>query len=92
MDLEITSCNNFYKVKGHLNKSTVGIFINEFDNIFNNFDSLTISIKDVESMDKYGVEALSKLHTESLMKNKQFSIIGYGCKELYDHFKTEIAA
>ncbi|WP_067147125.1 hypothetical protein [Pseudotamlana agarivorans] len=92
MDLVITSCNNFYKVKGHLNKSNVGIFINEFDDIFNNLDSLTISIKDVESMDKYGVEALSKLHNESIMKNKQFSIIGYGCKELYDHFKTEVAA
>lgn len=92
MDLQITSCNNFYKVKGHLNKSNVNIFIHEFENIFDSTETLTISIKDIESMDKYGVDALSKLHAEALMKNKQFSIIGYGCKELYDHFKTEAAA
>ncbi|MBU2949976.1 hypothetical protein KO493_04610 [Tamlana agarivorans] len=92
MDLQITSCNNFFKVKGILNKSNVSIFTNEFNNIFETLDTVTISIKDIESMDKSGVEALSKLHAEALMKNKQFSIIGYGCKELYDHFKTEVAA
>ena len=43
-------------------------------------------------MDKYGVNAIAQLHEESLVKNKRFSIIGYGCKELYDHFKTSAAA
>ncbi|KAB1067960.1 hypothetical protein F6U93_08445 [Tamlana haliotis] len=92
MDLQITSCNNFFKVKGILNKNNVKIFKDEFNNIFDSVDNLTISIKDIESMDKHGVDALSKLHAEALMKNKQFSIIGYGCKELYDHFKAEVAA
>ena len=92
MDLEITNCNNFFKVKGVLNKSNITLFQNKFNNIFDTVNELTISIKDIESMDKYGVNAIAQLHEEALMKNKRFSIIGYGCKELYDHFKTGTAA
>ena len=92
MDLEITNCNNFFKVKGILNKSNITLFQNEFKNIFDKVNDLTISIKDIESMDKYGVNAIAELHEEALVKNKRFSIIGYGCKELYDHFKTGTAA
>ena len=43
-------------------------------------------------MDRYGVKAFVKLHNEAVIKNKKLSIIGLGCKDLYDHFKTEIAA
>lgn len=92
MDLQITNCNNFFKVKGFLNKANIDIFQNKFNNIFESVNELTISIKDIESMDKYGVNAIAQLHEEALEKNKRFSIIGYGCKELYDHFKTDTAA
>ncbi|MGA1227087.1 MAG: hypothetical protein ACO3VF_07635 [Tamlana sp.] len=92
MDLKITRCNNFFKVKGILNKKSISVFQNEFENIFVRFSNLTISIQDIEGMDKYGVDAIAKLHYEALTKNKRLSIIGYGCKDLYDHFKTETAA
>ena len=92
MDLKITNCNNFYKVKGTLNRNNVKMFQNEFENIFEKVTNLTISVQDIESMDKYGVNAIAKLHEEALSKNKRLSIIGFGCKELYDHFKTETAA
>jgi len=92
MDFKISNCNNFFKVKGILNKNSVGIFNNEFNNIFERLNNVTISVQDIISMDKYGVDAISKLHEEALAKNKRLSIIGFGCKELYDHFKTEIAA
>lgn len=92
MDLKITNCNNFFKIKGTLNKSNVKIFQREFQNVFEKASSVTISIQEVESMDKYGVEAIAKLHQEALTKNKRMSIIGFGCKELYDHFQTDTAA
>ncbi|WP_136480311.1 hypothetical protein [Cognatitamlana onchidii] len=92
MDLQITNCNNFFKIKGVLNKTSIDLFQNKFNDIFDKVDDLTISIKDIESMDKVGVSAIARLHEEALMKNKRFSIIGYGCKELYDHFKTSTAA
>ncbi len=92
MDLRITSCNNFFKLKGVLNKSNVGIFQNEFQDVFEKFNKLTISIEGLESVDRYGVNALTDLHEQSIKFNKQLSIVGLGCKELYDHFKTNEAA
>ncbi|UKM65967.1 hypothetical protein GSB9_02539 [Flavobacteriaceae bacterium GSB9] len=92
MDLKITNCNNFYKIKGTLNKSNINLFNKEFKNVFDRAKTVTISVQEIESMDKFGIEAISKLHNEALMKNKRFSIVGFGCKELYDHFQTETAA
>ncbi|XMO84992.1 STAS domain-containing protein [Algibacter sp. AS12] len=92
MDFRISNCNNFFKVKGVLNKQSLNVFNAEFKNIFEKTNHITISIQDVESMDRYGVNAISKLHEEALAKNKRLSIVGFGCKELYDHFKSEIAA
>ncbi|MBC3757061.1 MULTISPECIES: STAS domain-containing protein [Hyunsoonleella] len=92
MELRITSCNNFYKLKGVLNKSNVDAFQTEFKDAFQKFNNLTISIEGLESVDRYGVNALMDLHEESLKTAKQLSIVGLGCKELYDHFKTNEAA
>jgi ABC-type transporter Mla MlaB component len=92
MELRITNCNNFFKIKGTLDKNSLGLFQSEFKNIFENVNTLTISIEDIDSMDRFGVNALSELHKEAIAKNKSLSIIGFGCKDLYNHFKTEIAA
>ncbi|WP_372754216.1 STAS domain-containing protein [Mariniflexile sp.] len=92
MDLKITSCNNFFKIKGSLDKNTLVIFQSEFNNIFDHVNSLTISIEEVTNMDRFGVNALTELHKEAVKHNKRLSIIGFGCKDLYNHFKTEIAA
>lgn len=92
MDLKISNCNNFFKIKGTLDKNNLEVFKSEFKNIFDQVNSLTISIEDVDSMDRVGVDALTALHKEAILKNKKLSIIGLGCKDLYNHFKTEIAA
>ncbi len=92
MDLRISNCNNFFKIKGILNKSNLEVFRNEFNNIFEKVNTLTISIQDIESMDRYGVNALAALHNEAIEKNKNLSIVGLGCKDLYNHFKAENAA
>ena len=92
MELEITRYNNFFKIKGILNKRNVDLFQKEFNHIFDTLSSITISIESIEWMDHSGVKAFVKLNDEAVLKNKKLSIIGLGCKELYDHFKTEIAA
>ncbi|GAA3635668.1 STAS domain-containing protein [Flavivirga jejuensis] len=92
MDLKISNCNNFFKIKGILNRNNLEVFQNEFKNIFEKVNNLTISIQDIESMDRYGVNAFVSLHNEAIQKNKNLSIIGIGCKELYNHFKAENAA
>lgn len=92
MDLKISNCNNFFKIKGTLDKNSLDVFKSEFKNIFDQLSVLTISIEDVESIDRLGVNALNDLHKEAIAKNKRLSIIGFGSKDLYNHFKTEIAA
>ena len=92
MDLKITNCNNFFKIKGILNRQNLELFKSEFQNIFERVNSLTISIEDVESMDRYGVNALAELHNEFIARNKSMAIIGFGSKDLYNHFKTSVAA
>ena len=92
MELEITRNKNFFTIKGILNKKSVDLFKKEFSHVFDTLNSVTISIENIEWMDRYGVKAFAKLHSEAVSKNKKLSIIGLGCKDLYDHFKTEIAA
>ncbi|PWK19017.1 hypothetical protein [Xanthomarina spongicola] len=92
MNLTITHYNNFFKVTGILNRQSVGVFLKEFQDVFERNQSITISIEGLQSIDKDGVNALAKLHNESIVLKKQLSIIGFGCKDLYDHFKSHDAA
>ncbi|MEO5788695.1 MAG: STAS domain-containing protein [Gelidibacter sp.] len=89
MDLQITSQNNLFQVTGTLNKFNVHHFKKEFSNIFDKQNALTINIQNVTSIDRYGVNALAQLHNEALVKGKKLSIIGMGCDDLYEHFKSE---
>ncbi|MEZ4793349.1 MAG: hypothetical protein R2783_07780 [Gelidibacter sp.] len=92
MNLEITSYNNQFKIKGVLNRQNVTVFAKEFKDIFEKFNSLTLSIEGLTSIDRYGVNALAQLHNESISRGKSLSIIGMGCDDLYEHFKSEETA
>ncbi|TYA69949.1 hypothetical protein [Seonamhaeicola marinus] len=92
MELKITNCNNFFKIKGILDKKSISLFEEEFNNIFDRMDNLKVSIEAVDSMDRHGIMALTRLHEEALMRNKKLSIIGYGCKNLLAEFKATAAA
>ena len=89
MDLQITNYNNRFKVKGTLNKLNLKIFNAHFSNIFEKFDDVFLDIEQITNVDRTGVMALAKLHNEAISKSKRLSIIGFGCKELFHHFKTE---
>lgn len=89
MDLQITNYNNRFQIKGTLNKLNLKTFNAQFSNIFDKLDDVLLDIEQVSSIDRAGVMALAKLHNESITKAKRLSIIGYGCKELFQHFKSE---
>ena len=89
MDLQITSYNNRFQIKGSLNKLNLKTFNSHFANIFDKLDDILLDIESIESIDRAGVMALARLHNESITKSKRLSIIGLGCKELYHHFKTQ---
>lgn len=92
MNLTITHYNAFFKLKGILDRNNMDVFYKAFKNIFERVNSLTISIEEIEWMDRDGVKAMSELHNEALLKNKKLSIIGLGCKDLYEHFKYQTAS
>ncbi|WP_353779627.1 STAS domain-containing protein [Winogradskyella sp. 3972H.M.0a.05] len=92
MALAISNYNNFFKVKGVLNKRNIQQFQEAFHNALDVNNEITISIEGLETIDRYGVNALVKLHNEALTKNKRLSIVGSGLKELFDYFKSEEAA
>lgn len=89
MSLEISYYNNYYKIKGSLNKLNLSTFNNHFASIFEKTNSITIDIENIETIDRAGVMALARLHNEAISKNKRLSIVGLGCKDLYEHFKSE---
>jgi len=89
MDLQITNHNNRFQIKGSLNKLNLKTFNAHFSNIFDKLDTILLDIESVESIDRAGVMALARLHNEAITKSKRLSIIGLGCKDLYDHFKSE---
>ncbi|WP_100610124.1 hypothetical protein [Confluentibacter lentus] len=91
MNLSISNYNNFFKMKGILDRNTIHVFHDEFRNIFREVNALTINIEDIVSMDKYGVNAMAELHNQAIIKNKKFTIIGNGCEDLYHHFRSEAA-
>jgi ABC-type transporter Mla MlaB component len=92
MVLEISNCENCYKIKGQLTQFNLHIFDQTFQNIFDSIDNLTLNIEDVIGIDRYGVNAIAKLHNQSITLNKKLSIIGLGNKDLYDEFRSNDAA
>lgn len=88
MDLKITSYNNYFKLQGILHKKNVNLLQAEFSNAFEMHKSITLSVEGLESVDRDGVNALTDLHRQSIQKNVQLAIVGLGCKELYDHFRS----
>ena len=92
MNLEITFANNFFNVKGALDRHNIHLFKKQFKNVFDNSNSIIVSIENLTSIDRYGVNAIAQLHNEALSKNKKLSIVGLGNGKLSKPFKSNQVA
>jgi anti-anti-sigma regulatory factor len=92
MDLHITKSNNLFQLRGIFQRANIHQFKREFLNIFDKQYAITLNIENLTSIDHYGVNALAQLHNEAITKGKKLSIIGMGCDDLYEHFKSEETA
>lgn len=92
MELKINVRNNFYKLNGNLKEEDVLFFKERILEALRSFETLTIDIDNIVSIDSKGVQALKELHYLALENQKTLSIVGLGCKELYDHFSSSEAA
>lgn len=86
MTLKILKQKNVYYLKGKVNTLNVPKFLNYFTSKINKKEKVTVNIQEAIEIDKNGLNAIQELMTLANSKNKKFSIIGGGCKEIYDHF------
>lgn len=89
MALQILECNGTFYLKGALNVTTYTPFITRFEQVFKNTQDVTINIDQVKEIDRNGVNAFKIIYTSAQNDNKEFSITGYGCKDIYDEFRYE---
>ncbi|MCT4630347.1 STAS domain-containing protein [Winogradskyella sp.] len=92
MALKITENKNVFDIEGVLNTSTTQLFEKHMDALFRTNGDITINIEKVNEIDIAGLAALRQFYKNSIKYNISFTIIGYGCKEIYHDFKNENAA
>ena len=92
MALTITEQNGTYLVKGIIDTVTVKQFKNHLEFLLLYTKALTINIDGIQAIDVNGMNVLRDLNIKAQVYNKEFSVIGYGCKEIYDDFQYNIAA
>ncbi|WP_339883915.1 hypothetical protein [Polaribacter vadi] len=85
MPLKISKNKSVYHLKGKVNKPDVETFLNYFTEKIDKKKKITLNIEEAEEIDKNGLNAIQQLMILATSKEKNFSIVGGGCKEIYDH-------
>ncbi|WP_299886037.1 STAS domain-containing protein [uncultured Lacinutrix sp.] len=86
MALQILENNGTFHLSGNLNATTSRAFIIHFEHVINSFKKVTVNIEKVKEIDTNGVAAFKTLLANALRENKLFSVIGNGCKDIYNEF------
>ncbi|MDH7911306.1 STAS domain-containing protein [Winogradskyella sp. SYSU M77433] len=92
MALKITENNGIFTVEGSLNTETSKSFKIHMDVLFQTCEEVVINIDNVTEIDVTGLSVLRYFFNNSQKENRSFFITGYGCKEIYDDFRTNYAA
>lgn len=91
MALQITQKDETFYLKGQLNVTSKLAFITHFNQLFRKENKIAVNIEDVNEIDKQGLQALFFMMEKAEKYNKIFSVVGYGCKEIYDQFNQKVA-
>lgn len=86
MPLKILKKDNVYHLKGKVITPNVAKLLNYFTKKINKKNRILINIEETQEIDKNGLNALHRLINLADNKQKNFYIVGAGCKEIYDHF------
>ena len=86
MPLKISRKKNVYHLRGKVITPNIAALLNYFTRKIDRKKKIILNIEDAVEIDKSGLNAIQQLMTLSLSKQKKFSIVGGGCKEIYDHF------
>lgn len=91
MALKITNQNGVFVAVGPINAATSKSFQNHLNILIEKYKKVTINIDDVNQIDTNGLSVLKEFYLRGLRYNRDFSIVGYGCKEIHNEFKLEEA-
>ena len=86
MSLEILKNNEKFYLHGKLNTTTLNYFTTYFESNLQEIHKVTLNIDNVIEIDEDALNEIKELARVTLLKEKKFSIVGVGCKEIYDHF------
>lgn len=89
MALQITNNSGIFEINGLLNAQNTYSIKNYFENLIENNKTVTISLDNINSIDKVAVKCLGSLYRKAITSNKVFYIIGSENKKVRDVFKAE---
>lgn len=87
MSLKISKKKSVYHLKGKLITPNVTKLLNFFTKKINKKQRIMLNIEEAVEIDQKGLNALGCLLNLATTKEKNFYIVGGGCKEIYDHFQ-----
>lgn len=86
MALQILEHNGTFHLQGNLNATTSRSFIIHFEYMIETTKNVRVNIDKVKEIDSNGVAAFKTLFASALRHQKLFSVLGNGCKDIYDEF------
>lgn len=84
MTLKIKENNNAFFLEGVINATTTKQFKKHLEFLLTYKKTVTINIEKVTAIDKNGLKAIEDIFYLAEINNKTFSIVGYGCKDIYE--------
>ncbi|WP_420571113.1 hypothetical protein [Kordia sp.] len=92
MALQITQQNGTFLLSGKLNTTTTRSFIIHFEYIIEQQENVVVNIDGVTEIDYDGLEGIKTVTAIALQNHKMFSVIGNGCKDIYQDFNCSQVA
>lgn len=81
--------NDVFILQGKITSSTGDQLTTHLEHLLSLNKKLTINIDEVTEIDEKGILVLFQIHIYALRYNYCFSIVGQGCKEIYDQFNYQ---
>lgn len=84
MSLTIKENNGIFLLEGIIDSTTLKKLHNHLEFLLAYTKSVTINIDKVTAINKSGLEIIENLFRRAELNNKEFYVIGYGCKAIYE--------
>jgi len=92
MALQITQQNGAFLLSGELNSLSIRSFVIHFEYLIEHHQNIIVNIDGLTEVDYDGLEGIKTVTAIALRNHKMFSVIGNGCKDIYQDFNCSQVA